>query len=192
MPGTQLPQNCIFTTKTPIGFVPMGVLLYLSELKQFAHRDIQHPCNAKDHIQRDRTVTVLDAGHMGAAYVDLVRQLNLRQPSRLAVVGVVIPYSADGWSIVVNTDYVLKSVPSVNSDDVVWSARVINCTVIMATVTGSLSQTTTLTYTVGYPNPIRNLTGAPYNKMQKASGTFCMNNLRGVSKYDILNIPLRR
>lgn len=100
----------------PIGFVPMGVLLYLSELKQFAHRDIQHPCNAKDHIQRDRTVTVLDAGH---AYVNLVRQLNLRQPRRLAVVGVVIPYSADGWPIVVNTDYVLKSAPSVNSDDVV-------------------------------------------------------------------------
>ena len=104
----------------PIGFVPMGVLLYLSELKQFAHRDIQHPCNAKDHIQRDRTVTVLDAGHMGAAYVDLIRQLNLRQPRRLAVVGVVIPYSADGWPIVVNTDYVLKSAPRVISDDVVW------------------------------------------------------------------------
>ena len=34
--------------------------------------------------------------------------------------GVVIPYSADGWPIVVNTDYVLKSAPSVNSDDVVW------------------------------------------------------------------------
>ena len=77
MPGPQLPHNCIFTTKTPIGFVPMGALLYLSELKQFAHRDIQHPCNAKDHVQRDRTVAVLNAGHMGAAYVDLVRQLNL-------------------------------------------------------------------------------------------------------------------
>lgn len=120
MPSPKLPHNCIFTTKMPIGFVPMGVLLYLSELKQFAHRDIQHPCNAKDHIQRDCTVTVLDAGHMGAAYVNLVRQLNLRQPRRLAVVGVVIPYSADGWPIVVNTDYVLKSAPSVNSDDVVW------------------------------------------------------------------------
>lgn len=33
--------------------------------------------------------------------------------------GVVIPYSADGWPIVVNTDYVLKSAPSVNSGDVV-------------------------------------------------------------------------
>ena len=98
----------------------MGVLLYLSELKQFAHRNIQHPCNAKDHIQRDRTVAVFDTRHMGAAYVNLVRQLNLQQPRRLAVVGVVIPYSADGWPIVVNTDYVLKSAPSVNSDDVVW------------------------------------------------------------------------
>lgn len=67
----------------PIGFVPMGVLLYLSELKQFAHRDIQHPCNAKDHIQRNRAVAVFDTRHMGAAYVNFVCQLNLRQPAAL-------------------------------------------------------------------------------------------------------------
>ena len=33
--------------------------------------------------------------------------------------GIIVPYSADGWAVIITEDYTLKSGPGINYDDVV-------------------------------------------------------------------------